>query len=400
MKKDSYKPSEDLQGVGKLTVDAIAGITDIVDEMHHKILSFGGILGNSEQKKTNGISGMVYGSIRMMSQLMGGGLDSLLDKLSLILDQKESSANRQAIISALNGVLGDYLVSKNNPLAIPMQVRYKGALLAEELLSKTFEKSEPKFLILIHGLCMNDLQWEREGHSHGFVLARELGYEPIYVRYNTGLHTSENAKYFAEILEKTFKKLPKSAKFSIIAHSMGGLVSRGACHYANLSGHSWLKSLEKIIFLGTPHHGAPLEKGGNWIDTFLTLNPYTIPFAPLTKIRSSGITDLRYGNITDNDWQNHDRFKDSKDRRIAVPLPENVECYALAATTSKVSNQVGDEILGDGLVPISSAFGQHKKTELNLQFDENNKFLIRNTNHLDLLNKQEVYQKIKEWLRQ
>ena len=398
MKKDTYKPSNDLQGMGKLTVDAIHGITDIVDEMHHKIVSLGGIIGDSEKNRTSGISGMVYGGIRMMSQFMGGGIDTLLARLTTVLGEKESSPNRQAMISALNGVLGDYLVSKNNPLVIPMQIIHEGSLLNQELFIKKLAESKGKFLIFIYGLCMNDFQWERKGHNHALALSADMGCEFIHIRYNTGLHISQNAKNFAEILENLIQKLPKSAEFSIVAHSMGELVSRGACHYAKSANHSWVNSLKKIVFLGTPHHGAPLEKGGNWVDTFLMLNPYTVPFASLAKIRSAGITDLRYGNITDDDWQNHDRFKDSKDRRIAVPLPKNVSCYAVAATTSAVSTKVGDELLGDGLVPISSAFGKHKKLELNLKFAENNKFLIRNTNHLDLLNNQEVYQKVKEWL--
>ena len=78
---------------------------------------------------------------------------------------------------------------------------------------------------------------------------------------------------------------------------MGGLVARSACHYAALARHAWPQHLRKIIFLGTPHHGAPLERGGNWIDAVLDASPYTTAFARLGKIRSAGVTDLRHGSM-------------------------------------------------------------------------------------------------------
>ena len=34
----------------------------------------------------------------------------------------------------------------------------------------------------------------------------------------------------------------------------------------------------------------------DWIDTILEISPYSAPFSRLGKIRSRGITDLRYGN--------------------------------------------------------------------------------------------------------
>jgi pimeloyl-ACP methyl ester carboxylesterase len=106
-----------------------------------------------------------------------------------------------------------------------------------------------------------------------------------------------------------FNQLPLPIELVIIAHSMGGLVSRSACHYGKVAGHSWLNHLLKIVFLGTPHHGASLERAGNWIDIILEISPYSAPFSRLGKIRSAGVTDLRYGNILDEDWKGRDRFE-------------------------------------------------------------------------------------------
>ena len=87
---------------------------------------------------------------------------------------------------------------------------------------------------------------------------------------------------------------------------MGGLVSRSACNVAEQTNMAWRSKLKNIVFLGTPHHGAPLERVGNWIDTTLGSNRVTKPFAAIGQIRSSGITDLRYGHVLASSWEGKD----------------------------------------------------------------------------------------------
>lgn len=130
----------------------------------------------------------------------------------------------------------------------------------------------------------------------------------IYLHYNSGLHISDNGKLFSALLETIIKQSSQPTELFILAHSMGGLIARSACHYAKKSGQTWLSFLQKLIFLGTPHHGALLEKGGNWINSLLEISPYSAPFSRLGKVRSCGVTDLRYGNITEADWKDRDRF--------------------------------------------------------------------------------------------
>ena len=252
---------------------------------------------------------------------------------------------------------------------------------------------------MVHGLCLNNQQWNRQGHDHGAALARDLGYVPVYLNYNTGLHISENGRMLAEVMEAFVNRLPRPVELVIIGHSMGGLVARSACHYSKTAHHTWLKTLRKIIFLGTPHHGAPLERGGNWIDILLGICPYSAPFARLGKIRSAGVTDLRYGILLDEDWKGRDRFKYSKDNRAAVPLPEGVKCYTAAATLAREPSRLGDHLIGDGLVPLYSALGRHKNADLNLEFPETRRWVGRDMGHLNLLNHPDVYETVKNWLK-
>lgn len=389
--------AEDIRGLNQLTVDAVTGLTDIVEALHYTILHLG--LNNADAKpRTSGITGFVYRNIRNITAFVGDKVDFSLSQFGSAFGQHESSLKREVAISMLNGVLGDYLLERENPLAVIMQLRRDGKPLSDVALRHLIEQSDGKILLMVHGLCMNDLQWQVDEHDHGVELARDLGYEPIYLHYNTGRHISENGRDLAALLEYLVSLSPRPLSLSILAHSMGGLVSRSAFHYGDEAGHSWLDQVNKMVFLGTPHHGAALEKGGNLVDIVLGSNPYSLPFAKLGKIRSAGITDLRYGSIIDEDWQGKDRFSYAMDNRGTLALPNGVHCYTVAAVKSKESTVVGDGLIGDGLVNVDSALGRHNDDLLHLEFPEQHQWIGRDMNHMDLLYHPDVYSKIKQWL--
>ncbi|WP_420644464.1 hypothetical protein [Candidatus Leptofilum sp.] len=390
--------SQEIQGAGKLTVEAVIGITDIVESMHQTILNIGGLLGETNSNRTKGITGLVYSNIRSITKVVGKGLDVSLNQLGERLETSESTSGKEAFLAALNGLLGDYLAATENPLAIPMYFRREGRPLTKAGVAEMIGASNRRIAIMVHGSCMNDLQWQRQGHDHGATLSRDLGLTPLYLHYNTGLHTSENGRLFAYLLESYLAESNQPIELVIVAHSMGGLVARSACYYGEQFGHAWLNKLQKLVFLGTPHHGALLEKGGSWIDKLLEINPYSAPLARLGKVRSSGITDLRYGNVVDEDWQGQDRFELAGDQRTAVPLPKEVACYAIAGTVGNKASKVKDVLIGDGLVTVDSALGRHRKPERHLLFLETQQWVGQEMNHFELLNHPEAYETIKKWL--
>ena len=312
-----------------------------------------------------------------------------------------SRREREAIVAALNGVLGDYLASTANPLAITMAFRQRGRPLPLEgaALKAALPDASPRLLVLLHGLCMNDLQWTREGHDHGAALAREFGYTPVYLHYDSGLHVSINGHALAQQLERLLDAWPEPVeRFVLLGHSMGGLLARSALHYGAQGGLRWPAKVSDLVCLGTPHHGAPLERAGNWVDLVLGATPYAAPFARLGKVRSAGITDLRHGNLVDEDWVGRDRFARGADRRQHLPLPEGVRCYAVAATTGQESGDLKDRLLGDGLVPLDSALGRHKNPARTLDFPEQRQWIGYGMNHLELLNRAEVFAQLRQWL--
>jgi pimeloyl-ACP methyl ester carboxylesterase len=401
MVRKTHAPASDLRGLSRLTIDAIVGVVDLVEAMHYSIASLPGFAGKTRTGRTSGITGLAYRSVGGAIGLVGHGLDRLLARLNPLLGAKSSWTGREAVLAVLNGVLGDYLAASKNPLAITMSLRRDGHPLPmdAQALANAIPRAGGKLAILVHGLCMNDLQWNRQGHDHGAALARDLGYTQVYLHYNTGLHISTNGRAFADLLGTLLAAWPvPPSELVIIGHSMGGLIARSACHYGAMAHHQWLGHLDKLVFLGTPHHGAPLERGGNLVDMLLGISRYTAPFARLGKIRSAGITDLRYGNLVDADWKGRDRFARSGDVRQRVPLPDGVACFTIAATTGKKTGDLGDRLIGDGIVPLDSALGRHRDPDLALTFPESRQWIGHDMNHLELLGRREVYAWIRRWL--
>ena len=381
--------SSDLQGVSKLTIDAVKGTTKIVESLHATISQYTTILGNP-QSNTTGLTAAIYKSINGITHLMGEGINAVLNKSSQMqknyTGEHKLSATREAVAAAMNGVLGDHFEKGENPLAINMSFRVNGQTLELQELQQLIDSAH-EVTILIHGLCMNDLQWTRDGHNHASLLAEELGHTILYLHYNTGLHVSENGKQLSQLLSQIIPT-EKDINLNILCHSMGGLVARSACYYAKQDEIIWLSNLSKLIFLGTPHHGALLAKGAHWADVLLQISPYSAPFAKITKVRSNGLTDLRHGYIVDEDWQN-------SDVRELRALPENVDCYAIATTTSdKQQSKIANDVIGDGLVTINSALGIHKSKNLNIPLE--NQWIGRNISHMQLLSDENVYTKIKK----
>jgi hypothetical protein len=417
--------STDLRGLTKLATQATVNVTKIAEGVTQSVWATMGAPGGKDKDQTRGttrgITGLVYKSIQGVAQLVGKGAESVLTGLQPLLDKIDSepheSAPREAVLAALNGVMGDRLAESDNPLATTMTLRFNNeALNWEAMPNKALLTG--KVLIVVHGLCMNDLQWtvqssEVDGGTanhtvnhtvnHAETLAAKLGYTPVYVRYNTGLHTSQNGQTLSNQLELLSALWPVSiTEISVLVHSMGGLVTRAAVHAAQHSKRQWVSKLKNIVFLGTPHHGAPLEKAGNWVDVLLGVTPYSAPFKRLVELRSSGITDLRFGYVLESDWQDQDRFKSKtkqeQDDREHLPLPDGVACFTVAATLAAKRSLLADRLIGDGLVPLNSALGVHSDPTRSLAFAKSSQLIVYRTSHMGMLGSAEVGKQLVAWL--
>lgn len=383
----------DLRGGTRLAAEAVAGTADLVEAVHATIAR-----PLSRSPRTRGLTGWIYRLVRWSARRIGktveGGL-AAADALGLPAD----GAARDTVVAALNGVLGDHLAASRNPLATPMQVRYHGRPLAPSAAAQTVVSPSSTLLVQVHGVCMHDGQWGRGTYDPGAVVATALDATRLAVRYNSGRHISDNGCELASLLEATVEAWPVSVqRVIVLGHSMGGLVARSAFHHACEAAHTWAARNAALVTLGSPHHGAPLERLGNGIDAWLEATRWTAPFARLGQLRSAGITDLRFGNVQAADWSGRARFARSRDPRQPLPLPRGVACYAVAATTGDGQGGPHDQALGDGLVPLASALGHHADPLRALHVPPSRQWVGVGMTHFDLLHRPEVTAQLLAWL--
>lgn len=403
----------------RLVTRAVAGGTDLAEAVHATVQKtvawpFGLSSGfSSRPRRARGIAGGVYECVRKGTRGVGRAADALVrlrgDQDAAAFGTETSITGpsaRDAAVAALNGILGDMLAADGNPLAIPMQFRYAGRPLTLNTASLAGAVPAPSrtLLVHVHGLCMHDGQWGDEQHDPAAVLAAGLEATPLALRYNSGRHVSQNGRDFAEMLDALVASWPRPVqRIVVVGHSMGGLVARSAFCYAAEAGYTWPACDASLVTLGTPHHGAPLERLGHGIEALLGATCYTAPFARIGQIRSAGVTDLRFGNVLDEDWAGRDRFAHLPDVRRAPALPENVSCFFVAATMGEQRDGLGarwcEHAVGDGLVTVDSALGRHADPGRTLGGPEHRQWVIRDTTHFGLLRRPEVTARLLAWLK-
>ena len=384
-------PLSDLRGVGRLALDLTLLVTEVVETMHHSIAGRPG----------KGLAALVYRSVRGVTRLIGGAVDAALAPLAALPSGASEWPGRPAVVGALNGVLGDHLEASGNPLAIPMQLRLGGAPLplAPAEIAKLVPHPRQRVVVMVHGLCMTDTTWNRRSHDHGQRLAQDMQADAVYLRYNSGRHISTNGTEFAALLETLVEAWPTPLReLVLVGHSMGGLVMRSACASGAASGHKWMRLLRALVFVGTPHQGAPLERGGHGVDMLLGASPYTVAFTRLGRLRSAGITDLRHGSVLDQDWLGRDRFARAGYLHHPQPLPGDVPAFAIAGSLSNGASGRGGAPRSDGLVPVASALGLHSDPSLAVNFPSSRRWIAYGCGHLGLLSSRAVYEHMKRWL--
>lgn len=389
--------ASDIRAAAQLVTQATLGVVGITEGVHQAVRQRIGLPGGDAPDRAGGLTGRIYAAIRGTAHGIGAGIDGVLHSLSPLLDRPgvdhADSAERAAVLAALNGVFGDRLAAMGNALAQPMELRHGGQVLplhAPERLAQRLDGASPHLLLMIHGLCMNDTQWRRGGHDHTEVLVEALQATPVHLRYNSGLSIAANGRELAHALALLHRHWPVTLQgITLVGHSMGGLVARSAVHQGRGAGHRWPALVRHLVFLGTPHHGAPLERAGHGADLLLASSPFTAPLARLGRLRSAGITDLRHGNLRPTDDAQPDE---------PLPLPAGVACFGVAACLAPRRGLLSERLVGDGLVPLRSALGEHDDPARRLVFAPGSLHVVHRTGHLDLLSSPVVADRLRQWL--
>ena len=305
-----------------------------------------------------------------------------------------------AAIAAITGLRGDALVEEGSPLAQPMAVRVAGEPLAlePEAVAAAFPAATRRIVVFVHGLMTTEFSWALGGRERfGDRLAREIGCTPVYVRYNTGRHISENGRSLCQLMEQLLAAWPVEAdEIALVGHSMGGLVARSACCHAAEADADWARLIRHSVSLGTPHMGAPLEQAVHVLSAGLARLPETRPFANFLRRRSGGIRDLRRGSLVDEDWRDCDPDALRGAACAEIPLLEGAtHCFVSATVTRSDRHPVG-RLIGDTLVLKPSASGRGRTRRI--PFEDEYGMHLGRASHFALLYHPAVYEKLRAWL--
>jgi pimeloyl-ACP methyl ester carboxylesterase len=393
---------DEVTALGELAGEAIAGVAGQARDLHEGIAGrvFAGVgpAGEPVRLVHDRIAARVYKTVhRSLNAMANGSAKALSANTPSDAPSMQRSPAARMAIGALNGAFGDALEQRRNALALKMTLRNRGrdVELTSPALRREFPDATGKLVVFAHGLCETDEAWRLGDVRHipyGMRLRVELGYTPLYIRYNTGRHISENGRELSALLDRLTGEWPTEIhEIALIGHSMGGLVGRSACHYAE--GHIWPRKVRHVFTLGSPHTGAPLERAANAASHALARLPETRTFAKLLNRRSAGIKDLRYGYLVDDDWFGHD--PDEYLRRIGreIPFLTTANHYFVCATL----NEPLGRIIGDMLVMRASAWGQTRRGE-RMRFPVDQYRHFAGLNHFQLLNHPAIYHQIHKWL--
>jgi pimeloyl-ACP methyl ester carboxylesterase len=397
---------EEVTALGELAGEAAAGFTSQIREMHSgiagRVWGAVGIGAAPARAMHDQIAEEAYAAAGVLARAMlrGGARAFSLTRPDDARSIHESVPGRLAV-GALNGAFGDGMHSRDSALALKMTLRRGGHDVAatRDGLAEAYPVATPRLALFVHGLCETDDAWKLGSDRHipyGARLQAELGFTPLYLRYNTGRHVSENGRDLAALLAQVTDNWPVEVdEIAMIGHSMGGLVSRSACHYA--VDHEWPSKVRHVFTLGTPHRGAPLEKAATAAAAALARLPETRGFAKALNARSSGIQDLGHGYLVDEDWLDQDQEAFIKQAGSEIPFLTCANHYFVCATVSREADASAGRIIGDLLVLRPSAWAHERRGE-RLRFPVDHYHHVGGANHFDLLNHPAIYAQICKWL--
>jgi triacylglycerol lipase len=305
-------------------------------------------------------------------------------------------------LAVLNGLVGDYLSRTKNGLATEMGL-YRGehnVPLERAAFARAYPNPSGRVCVLVHGLMSTENIWRMpDGSDYGSLLERDLGWTACYVRYNTGVAIVENGAQLSGLLEQLLAVYPREIEeLLLIGYSMGGLLVRSACHAATVQGQHWLPRVKRIIYVATPHLGAPAERLGKLTSGVLTAirDPYTQLIADIANLRSDGLKDLGHADLRLEDRAQERSVWMLRDGRHPLPLLASIQ-HTLIAGSLAVDPRLAF-LFGDSLVSVVSATFAHQAAELQALLPAERVKVLPGLSHIALAHNPAVYDLIKSTL--
>jgi len=361
-------------------------------------------------KSVRGINGAARASVNTVANVAESALESSRgsELEEFATPMRSSAAGTPSwcvdyLQSSLNGFWGDYLSQKNSVLDAGMTVRVHGrpVPVTAQALAAAFPNATNKICVFVHSLAATEWLWTLSSAEHyngetdvsfGSRLHDDLGFTPVFIRYNTGRHISYNGRQLADLIGELVAEFPVPVEeVALIGHSMGGLVARSAASYGEQQNLPWTKRLRHVACIGAPNLGAPLEKAVNVLTGALASldAAATQVTARFLNSRSAGIKDLRYGYTLDEEWLGKDPDAIFANARIDVPVLDGVGYYFFAATLAQDREHPLGRLVGDLLVRLPSASGRAANPVRRIPFSGGEVF--SGMSHIHIVSHPDIY---------
>ena len=281
-----------------------------------------------------------------------------------------------------------------------MAVRVDGLPIAPEraALAEAFPAATPRLVVFLHGLMESERGWHLGGREdYGTRLAGDLGLTPVYVRYNSGRHISENGRSLADLLEQLVAAWPVPVEeVALVGHSMGGLVSRSAAHIAKLDGLAWVEHVRKVISLGSPHMGAPLEQAVHYAAFGLSRLPETrmLGRSCAAAARASATSARARSSTTTGASATPRRCAPRPARRCRCSTARPTASSPPPSRAARATRSAACSATRSCWCRAQSGESRTRK----LGFETEYGLHVGATNHIALLNHPAVYEKLQAWL--
>jgi len=315
---------------------------------------------------------------------------------TLIVRAPLRKAVSQRAIGIANGAWGGPVDSRGGAVPAGMSVRvdHRRVRLDRASLATTFSTPSSRLVVFLHGLMETERAWFHgdqpgqapSGTDFGSRLAEDLACTPVYVRYNTGRHVSDNGRALVDLLSQLIEEWPTTvAEVVLVGHSMGGLVARSAVHHAGCEQSPWLSRVAGLLCLGTPHTGAPLGRAAARTAALLKGFILTAPLSALLGLRSDGIKDLAYGYLREDERSGDDT---EPIRTAGTEARHPRQCFVVA-TLARSEGSAWARLAGDLFVGPTSAGDPSQNADIRW---------LGGLHHLDLLRHDTVYITMLRWL--
>jgi len=388
-----------------VVTDAVSHVEQVHDAIASRAFSLTAPVSSPVRVLHDTVAGAVYGTVRVASLAAGVAVSKCVGAVAGGSSPAGSTARGNTALAVLNAARGDQLARQGSPLAIRMALRRdrEDVVVRRRALRAAFPRATSMLAVFVHGLAETEESWsmfarraDGDSSTYGDRFAHDFGYTPVYLRYNTGLHISENGAQLSALLEETVSAWPVPVdEVLLVGHSVGGLVARSACHVAQLRGEAWVSLVRHVFYLGSPHLGAGLEQWVERLSEMLAKLEESRPLASVLDRRSAGIKDLRTGHLLDDDWRG--ATSSLEPHGSDVPLLPWANHYAVSAAVMRSRRNPLGRLVGDLLVQPASAQGRSANGR-HIPFRDEHQRHFGGLHHFNLLNDASVYEAMHDWL--